>query len=259
MTINNSPGVSGADGANLPFAFTNGNVSDATESAQYLIAKAMAETFKTNDKAKPDQEKQLLAYVESAISNAVSQSGSAASNFEALKDFWQRFASGLPAGSQLRQFAENQYNLYANNPTLQKLESQLASDEKAYNDFEKEDQNMQNMINQIQCTIDYAKKHWYLWFDLPALYAELELVKGSKWCYEQIEGDPSAKVNADKNGIKKIEGMIMAKSNSADALLSDTANGEIKTANQVTQHNQSALDQSVEVMKEVVRLDNLKA
>jgi len=257
MTVNN-PAINGAAPANLPYTFSNGDTNEPTMSAQYLIAKAMADSLATENKAKPDEQKQLLAYVENGITNALSQSGD---DFASQEEFWGTFAAQLPPGSPLQAFAQNQYNLFANNPSLQKLQNQLAADEKTYADFQAEDQNMQNAINKIQSVIDWCQKHWYVpsaLSALPTLYLALESAKGVKWCYDKAHAGDEANIKIDKSNIAKEEALIKAKSNSGNQMFSNNATSVIQTGDQTIKGINAATDQETGLMEQIGKLDNIK-
>ncbi len=227
---------------------------------QYLVAKALADAFKTNSMAQPSDKQQLLDAIEQAIANAAASSSP---NYSSSTQFWKNLAATLPANSPLKDFATAQWHILVDNPQLEKWQAQLSKDQASASGAESEDKKMQEAITDIQDMINYCQDHWYnpgCLVLLISLYPALGAAILVKKAYDAVTLAPAeAKVQSDKAVVANLEQNLLKRSGVVDQQFAQSAGAGLSEGNSENQRLTTMLDQIVGLQKVLIRMDQIQS
>jgi hypothetical protein len=238
-----------------------------------MVAEMVGENSKLNKKAQPTEEQQTLAYIQQALSRSINST-----DFAANMEFWESLKDSLPKDSPLLPFAEAQVNLFANNPALQKLQTQYGSDLKTLEDALSKMQSVENAAKDIQDQIDKVKGQisdvendlhqasWYqfgrifedlgklcgLGIELGGLYIALGTVKYAGEEAVKLIYNPDGaqtKVDADKAAVNAEKKLINSQSKNLNLESGDTASAVLNLAKQGNNAAQTELSQATGIAK----------
>jgi len=239
-----------------------------------LIALILGNNDKLNRAAKPSDEKETIAYIEQALSQATNSA-----DFASNMSFWASLKNSLPKDSSLLPYVTGQFNLFANNPGLKRLQDQYGTDFQKLQDALGKLKGCKDAEGAVEGKIDEVKKEirdllndwgndpWYkqvfvdpftdgaklagLTCELGGLYIALGAVKGTLAGLSWIESPDGAQstVDADLTSIEQEKTLTNAKSKNFNLQSGDEASSVLNAVKQANNTTLTGLTQEAGIAK----------